>query len=134
MSNAFPELTGIHHVALISADYAASRRFYVDILGAQIIDETWRAERESYKLDLRLPGGAQLELFSFPSPPPRVDNPGACGLRHLAFGCSDIAAAIEKLTTLGVPSEPVRVDPLTGKRFTFVKAPDGTPIEFYEAA
>lgn len=134
MSSAFPELTGIHHVALITADYAASRRFYVDILGAQIIDETWRTERESYKLDLRLPGGAQLELFSFPSPPARVNNPEACGLRHLAFGCSDIAAAIERLTALGVPSEPVRVDPLTGKRFTFVKDPDGTPIEFYEVA
>ncbi|MGJ8524208.1 hypothetical protein R84981_002928 [Carnimonas sp. R-84981] len=134
MSNALPELTGIHHVALITANYAASRRFYVDILGAQVISETWRPERQSYKLDVRLPGGAQLELFSFPSPPPRVDSPEACGLRHLAFGCTDIEAIIERLGEHGVPAEPLRVDALTDKRFTFVKDPDGTPIEFYEVA
>ena len=32
----------------------------------------------------------------------------------------------------GVVVEPVRVDPHTGKRFTFFADPDGLPLELYE--
>ena len=32
----------------------------------------------------------------------------------------------------GVFVEPIRVDELTGKRFTFFADPDGLPIELYE--
>jgi glyoxylase I family protein len=28
--------------------------------------------------------------------------------------------------------EPIRIDPLTGKRYTFFKDPDGLPLELYE--
>ena len=86
-------LLGTHHVAIICSNYARSKHFYVDILGLQIIGETHRAERQSYKLDLRLPDGTQIELFSFPNPPPRVNQPEACGLRHLAFAVPDVKAA-----------------------------------------
>lgn len=126
-------LLGVHHVALITADYALSRWFYVDVLGAKVIAETWRAERHSYKLDLQL-GTAQLELFSFPAPPPRPSRPEACGLRHLAFTVHDIDRTIGKLSARGVLCEPVRVDPLTHRRFTFLSDPDGTPLELYEAS
>ncbi|WP_027349497.1 SMU1112c/YaeR family gloxylase I-like metalloprotein [Halotalea alkalilenta] len=125
-------LDGFHHVALITSDYPRAKHFYVDILGAKVIDETLRVERESYKLDLLLPGGAQLELFSFPAPPPRVNRPEACGLRHLAFRCRDVDVARQMLETRGVTCEPVRVDELTGRRFTFFADPDGTPLELYE--
>ena len=76
---------GLHHVAIIGSDYARTRAFYVEILGLTIVRETYRAERQSHKLDLALPGGTQLEIFSFPSPPPRPSRPEACGLRHLAL-------------------------------------------------
>ncbi|MCM5705191.1 SMU1112c/YaeR family gloxylase I-like metalloprotein [Larsenimonas salina] len=125
-------LDGIHHVALITADYPAAKAFYTKVLQARVIEETYREARDSYKLDLALPGGAQLELFSFPNPPARVNGPEACGLRHLAFSVTDLDTAIEHLTTHGVASEPVRIDELTGQRFTFFKDPDGTPLEFYE--
>lgn len=134
MNDVIPGLAGIHHVALITADYTEARHFYVDLLGAEVIDETWRAERDSYKLDLRLPGGAQLELFSFPSPPPRVNRPEACGLRHLAFASRDIDVTVDALTAKGISCEETRVDELTGKRFTFFQDPDGTPLELYEVS
>jgi glyoxylase I family protein len=82
-------LRSIHHVALICSDYAVSKRFYTECLGLQIISEHYRVERQSWKLDLALPDGAQLELFSFTSPPKRVSQPEACGLRHLAFAVDD---------------------------------------------
>ena len=33
----------------------------------------------------------------------------------------------------GVPVEEVRLDALTGKRFTFFSDPDGLPLELYES-
>lgn len=126
-----PNVIGVHHVALITADYPRARHFYVEVLGAEVIAETWREARQSYKLDLRL-GNAQLELFSFPSPPSRPSSPEACGLRHLAFAVTDIDHSVAALTAQGVTCEPIRIDPLTQQRFTFFSDPDGTPLELYE--
>ncbi|MBB3192110.1 SMU1112c/YaeR family gloxylase I-like metalloprotein [Halomonas cerina] len=127
-------LAGIHHVALITADYPRARRFYLKVLDAQILQETYRAERDSHKLDLRLPGGIQLELFSFPSPPPRPSYPEACGLRHLALATTNLDACVALLVSREARPEPIRVDTLTGARFTFLADPDGTPIELYEVS
>ena len=126
-------LAGIHHVAIIASDYARSKRFYVGMLGLQVVAEAFREARGSWKLDLRLADGTQVELFSFPAPPPRVSRPEACGLRHLAFTVADVAEAVRLLEAKGVAVEPVRVDELTGKRFTFFADPDGLPLELYEA-
>lgn len=126
-------LKRIHHVAIICADYAVSKAFYVDLLGLEVLAEHYREARQSYKLDLALPDGGQVELFSFPSPPPRPSRPEARGLRHLAFVVDDVAATKAWLEARGVAVEPVRVDEYTGKRFTFFADPDGLPLELYEA-
>lgn len=133
-SRGLPGLQSIHHVALITADYARSKAFYIGVLGLQVIGEHHRPERDSWKLDLRLPDGGQLELFSFPSPPARPSRPEACGLRHLAFKVKDLDQAIAHLRRHQVAVETVRIDPYTGARFTFCADPDGTPIELYELA
>ncbi len=125
-------IRGLHHLAVICADYPRSRRFYVDTLGFRVVAENYRADRDSWKLDLALPDGVQIELFSFPSPPPRPTRPEARGLRHLALRVDDLDAEIRRLTTLGVPVEPVRTDEHTGARFTFFPDPDALPIELYE--
>ena len=126
-------LLGLHHVALICSDYTVSKRFYTEILGLEVLAETYREARDSYKLDLAINGQYVLELFSFPSPPPRPSYPEAAGLRHLAFAVADVAAAIQYLEAHGVTCEPIRVDEFTGRRFTFFDDPDGLPLEFYEA-
>ncbi|MFC0309244.1 VOC family protein [Gallibacterium trehalosifermentans] len=123
---------GFHHIALIVSNYEVSKHFYVNILGAKIIAETYREDRDSYKLDLRFADHSQIELFSFPTPPTRVTNPEACGLRHLAFKVENIDATIEYLKQHQVVCEPVRIDKLTGKQFTFFKDPDGLPLELYQ--
>jgi glyoxylase I family protein len=126
-------LNGFHHIAIICSDYALSKRFYCDVLGFEIIAETFRAERNSCKLDLKLEDGSQIELFSFSAPPRRASHPEACGLRHLCFSVADLDATIAELKEFGVAVEPVRVDELTGRRFTFFADPDGLPLELYEA-
>ncbi len=127
------ELRRIHHVALIASDYERSRAFYTEVLGLRVLAEHYRAERRSYKLDLELPDGGRLELFSFPDPPPRPSRPEAAGLRHLAFVVPDVAAALAELGDRGVRVEEMRVDEYTGKRFAFFFDPDQLPLELYEA-
>lgn len=122
----------IHHVAIICSDYAKSKHFYTQVLGLEVVRETYRAERCSHKLDLRLGDDTQLELFSFRDPPGRLSRPEACGLRHLALAVDQLSAAIEHLNVCGVATEPVRLDELTGKRFVFFQDPDRLPIELYE--
>ncbi|MFZ7240069.1 VOC family protein [Avibacterium avium] len=123
---------GFHHIAIIASDYAKSKHFYTQILGAEVIQETYRSERKSYKLDLRLPDGSQIELFSFPNPPLRATRPEACGLRHLAFKVKNINQVVAYLADHNIYCEPIRVDELTGKQFTFFQDPDGLPLELYE--
>jgi glyoxylase I family protein len=125
-------LLHVHHIAIICQDYAVSKRFYTEVLGLEIIREVYRAERDSWKLDLALQGHYIIELFSFPAPPPRASRPEAVGLRHLAFAVSDLDATVRELDTHSVVSEPIRVDEFTGRRFTFIADPDGLPLEFYE--
>jgi glyoxylase I family protein len=122
----------IHHVAIICSDYEKSKSFYVDVLGFSIIEETYRKDRNSYKLDLKVGESDQIELFSFPNPPERVSNPEACGLRHLAFEVRDIHESVAQLKAKGIQVEEIRIDEITGKKFTFFKDPDNLPLEFYE--
>lgn len=124
-------LDAIHHVAVIASDYPRSRRFYVEVLGLPVIAEVFRAARGSWKCDLQV-GAGQIELFSFPDPPPRPSRPEACGLRHLAFTVERLDPVIDRLEQAGVTVEPVRVDEYTGCRFTFFADPDGLPLELYE--
>ena len=125
-------IKGTHHTALIVSDYERSKAFYVDILGLTVVCETYRAERNSWKLDLALPDGTQIELFTFPDAPARPSYPEAQGLRHLAFRVGDVAEAVQSLEARGVSCEPIRIDVLTGKAFTFFADPDGLPLELYQ--
>ena len=127
-------LRSIHHVAIICSDYAVSKRFYTETLGLAVVAEHYRESRQSYKLDLALPDGGQLELFSFPNAPPRPPRPEAQGLRHLAFAVDEVAQCKTWLERQGVAVEPIRTDEYTGRRFTFFADPDGLPLELYEAA
>ena len=124
-------ISSIHHIAIICSDYQVSKRFYTEVLGLKILAESYRAERESYKLDLRL-GDLQIELFSFPQPPERPSRPEARGLRHLAFSTDDIDKSVAILRSKNIEVESIRIDELTGKRFTFFADPDKLPLELYE--
>ncbi|MEZ9310255.1 VOC family protein [Vibrio sp. 10N.286.49.F3] len=125
-------LKGIHHAAIICSNYDASKHFYTQILKLEVIAENYRETRQSYKLDLALPNGAQIELFSFPNAPERPSFPEAQGLRHLAFCVDDVQQVKNYLEGQGIEVEPIRVDEFTGKSFTFFADPDGLPLELYQ--
>lgn len=129
------KLHTIHHIAIIVSDIQAAKEFYVYKLGFEIIRETYRDERNDWKLDLKIGEGAdtiELEIFAEPNPPKRVTRPEACGLRHLAFCVEDIEETVAELEQLGIPCEPIRWDEYTQKRMTFFFDPDGLPLELHE--
>lgn len=125
------KISHIHHVAIICSDYQKSKHFYTEILGFKILSEVYRAERQSYKLDLLIGTNYQIELFSFPNSPARTSRPEACGLRHIAFAVIDIQETMDFLVSQGIDAEAIRIDEFTGRAFFFISDPDGLPIEFY---
>ena len=126
-------LKGVHHVAIICSNYTLSRHFYTEILGLKILQEVFREERNSYKLDLAVNGVYQIELFSFPDPPERLSRPEGKGLRHIAFEVDNLSVSVAELTKNGILTEEIRIDEYSQKRFVFFNDPDGLPIELYES-
>lgn len=134
MTRRYTLFNSIHHVAIICSNYEKSKHFYTSILGLKVISENYREERESYKLDLKLPHGGQIELFSFPNPPKRPSTPEALGLRHLAFNVDSVEHTRDYLVSKSIAVEAIRVDEYTNKKYTFFCDPDGLPLELYEQA
>ena len=126
------KIKNIHHVAILTNNYELSKKFYTEILGFEVIAETYRAARDSYKLDLAISGTYQIELFSFPDYRERGSYPEAKGLRHLAFAVDDVEASAAFLKSKNVDVQDVRIDELTGKKFVFFLDPNGQPLELYE--
>lgn len=123
----------IHHIAIICSDYQVSKKFYTETLGLQILREVYRADRDSYKLDLGIGEHYVIELFSFPNPPARPSHPESCGLRHLAFSVENVEEKRDELMKIGLVCEEIRVDEFTDRKFFFTQDPDALPLEFYEA-
>jgi len=126
------QIKHIHHVAILTDNYELSKHFYTEILGFKIIAETYRAERDSYKLDLAINGLYQIELFSFPDYRERGSYPESKGLRHLAFTVNNVEASAAFLKSKNIDVQDVRIDELTGKKFVFFMDPNGQPLELYE--
>ena len=124
-------LTKAHHIAVIGSNYEASRRFYVDLLGFEVIRENYREQRNDWKIDLQL-DDLELELFIMKGCPRRPSYPEAYGLRHLAFHVESVDETVQELTARGIACEPIRTDEYTGKKMTFFFDPDGLPLEIHE--
>lgn len=122
----------IHHVAILTDNYEVSKKFYTEILGFEILNEVYREERKSFKLDLAVNGKYQIELFSFPEYKERNSFPESKGLRHVAFGVQNVEASIRYLRSKNVDVQDARIDEYTNKKFTFFYDPNGQPLELYE--
>ena len=119
-----------HHVAVIAAERDRTVRFY-ETLGFSVTAEHDRPDKRD-RLLLMTDGETVLEVFVKPDAPKRLSYPEACGLRHIAFRPEDLDSLFLRLEKSGYAPEPIRTDPFTGERMTFVNDPDGLPIEFHE--
>lgn len=120
-----------HHIAIIGSDYEQSLNFYRDKLGFQVLRQVYRPEQQDHLVMLQA-GELVLELFIKPQAPARPTQPEALGLRHLAFQVEDVAQTAAWLNSLGIPTEPIRTDPINGGQMTFFRDPDGLPLEIHQ--
>lgn len=120
-------ILGVHHIAIICSG-EKSIEFYKK-LGYELKSRHPRPDRHD-EIIMLSGYGTVLELFIDPTHPERTTNPEANGLRHLAFRVTDIERMVDDFADYR--PEPIRIDPITGEKMTFMKDPDGLPIELHE--
>lgn len=80
-------LRQVHHIAIIGADYAASKHFYCDILGFTLLSEVYREERGSGKPIWRSTGNTLSSCFLSlrRRPASAARRPAACAIWRSAL-------------------------------------------------
>jgi glyoxylase I family protein len=122
---------GVHHIALRSADFQRSRRFYLETLGFPVA-------LEQDNLFIFLAGNAAIGVRGAEADTPSGDtfDPHRVGLDHLALACED-EAELERVTAAlseaGIWNTGAKTDPTLGKRYVAFKDPDGIKWELYMA-
>jgi glyoxylase I family protein len=110
-----PKLRALHHVAMVTNDLAATRRFYCDFMGGEVVFEGGLHHGASGQCFIALGGGAMLEFFEFPD----IEMPGWTSmflgddmpksgriLEHVAFNVDteeELVAWQEKVAAAGIP-------------------------------
>ncbi|MFL5615952.1 MAG: VOC family protein [Gemmatimonadaceae bacterium] len=131
MSNASPQLGRVVETALYVDDLARARRFYVEILGGEILLDSARL------LALSIGGQSVLLLFQrgattepLPTPGGVVPPHGGTGIQHIAFAVSPDALQLwlERFEQHTVTIES-RVRWQRGGESVYVRDPDGHSIE-----
>ncbi|GAA1216817.1 VOC family protein [Rhodoglobus aureus] len=150
MSAGLPGMRGIDHIGVTVPDLDQAERFFVDVLGAELIyalgakqaDDDWmqvtlgvhpRTIIREMRF-LRLGNGSNLELFKYDSADGQADNPrnSDIGGHHFAIYVDDLDGAIEYLRTQGVElmGEPVASGKLAeGQRWQYFRSPWGMQFE-----
>ena len=121
-----PRTSGVHHVALRSADLARSREFYVAALGLPLL-------MESHDQFVVLAGQTSVGVHGGGAGTDPPDAPRT-GLHHLSLGCdsdAELARIAEALASRGVASSGVRIDELFDRRYVAFHDPDGVCWEVY---
>ena len=120
-----------HHIHVFCSDLEASERWFVEMLGAELVER--RDSRGVPSAQLRL-GGAPITLR-----PERQGEQLADGLTvphfgtdHFGLQVADVDATIEELRRRGVTIDVEPYDFTPGSRIAYVRGPDGVRIEFVQ--
>ncbi len=126
-------LDKLHHIAIIGSDYRATKDFYIDKLGFELLEEHVRPEKDDILFNVKK-GEVTLEIFIKPNAPqrPALPQPEHQGLRHLAFKVDDVRTCLKAFDQLGIKHEDLRLDDFNGKPMAFFFDPDGLPLEIHE--
>lgn len=122
---------GIHHLALRATNLDRARAFYGGTLGFPVVLET-------PALFICLAGDSAIAVRGPEAATPQADrfDPFRVGLDHIALGCrrdAELERVAAALSSAGVPSTGVKLDPVLQRRYVAFKDPDGIAWEFYMA-
>jgi hypothetical protein len=97
--------SGVHHVAVVSADLARSERFYVSVLGLPVL-RRWQDDRGERSLWLDLGRGAFLAVERAEvTSPPRADGAPGWHCVALAIARDERSSWRARLAEAGHPVE-----------------------------
>lgn len=123
---------GVHHLALESANFDASVKFYTEGLGFKQTAEWGEGSGRAVMLDIG--NGSCFEIFANGA----TDAQQNARFAHFAFATTDPDKAYNNALAAGAVSHrpPTDVDipanPPLPVRIAFVKGPDGEILEFFK--
>lgn len=136
-----------HHTAFSCRDYAAARRFFVDILGFKVVGEMVDRSGDGLDVVVGMPGarcswamlelgGHHIELFKWHSPADGRElglRQNDIGYTHICMQVRDIDEVHRRLTAAGYQplSQPGNMRGGRAKPF-YAKGPEGCIVEFCE--
>lgn len=147
-----PGARAVHHVAYTVPDLEQAVRFFVDVIGAELVyrlgpvedpDGDWMtrklgvaAKASTHIAMLRLGPVTNLELFEYTAPDQRRELPrnSDWGGHHLAIHVDDVDVAVAYLrrqpgvTVFGAP-ETIEDGPIAGDRWVYFTTPWGMQLE-----
>ena len=94
-------IIGFDHVGIYVDDLEASKKFYTEILGFELVSEWIRSEWDGAYLGFYRLGSCMIELVKKPYGKTACDGP----LNHLTFSVKDIARTRDELQKKGVAFE-----------------------------
>ncbi|MBC8076938.1 MAG: VOC family protein [Chloroflexales bacterium] len=124
------QITGTHHVALFTRNFAGLREFYTETLGLAVVGGF--PGGTIIFLDA---GSTTIELIDRSAPGGDPAQPNALGWAHFAFEVPDVDAAYAELSAKGVafhvlPKHAPDTNPSV--RLAFFKDPDGNQLELFQ--
>src|SRR5262245_3468532 len=112
----------LNHVHLKTRDPEKTAKFYVDTLGATIVNQS---SNGGYRLDLH---GRSLNMTKFIESQTREQK---YGMEHIAIDTDELDTLVEKLKAQGINI--LEQTSITGgRRVCFFEGPDGVQLEFIE--
>ena len=112
----------LNHLHIKTKDPEQTVKFYVDNLGAKIVNQS---PRGGYRLDLH---GLSLNVTKFLEDQTREQK---YGMEHIAIDTDELDTLVEKLKGQGINIlEQTIVS--GGRRVCFFEGPDGVQLEFIE--
>lgn len=120
---------GFHHLHLVCSDLAASERWFVDGVGAELIER--RESRGLPTSELRLGGVRVLLRGAGEGESLAPGGQRHFGTDHFGLHVTDVDATIERLRHRGVE---IAVEPRDSpaNRIAFIRGPDGVLIELVQ--
>jgi glyoxylase I family protein len=132
-ANAIIPGCGFHHVAIRTADWDRSLKFWQEAMGFQLAVQWNEPPRRACMLDTG--DGNYLEVFERE---PLPEGAGGGVILHLCFRTDNVDAAVERARAAGaeVTVEPKSIE-LSGTitvpvRLAFIKGPGGEICEFFQ--
>lgn len=117
------------HAGIQVKDIEASKKFYTEIAGLELIDEFMHSNGEMKLAFLGIGGQIIVELIEGYNP----DLPAEGKVHHIALTVDDIEGEKKRLNALGAALVEDAVTELpNGAKYLFFYGPDGEWIEYYE--